>query len=183
MYLYRLVMIISVQIFYNIYLSDACFWFRVVKHNVEMRSVVLFFSSSSFGSNVCMRQNRNTLTPHEEVRCSFKSAAKTLQPQQCHSIHCAGYDHVKCFPDFAAWSSELLSSRKAGARTHKPDSVADREIWIFISQFSWVFSFSYNLLLPFQNLASFCRSTPSFKANKTLIHLLQPLFLSSDLCE
>lgn len=124
-------------------------------------SLVLLLLLLSFGSNVRMHQNRNTLTPYKEVRCSFKPAAKTLQPvSQDNNITVYTTLVMTTFRVFSCFYHPVISQHvgsllheKQGARTHKPDSISDREIGIFIS-FPEVSSFSYDLLLPFQSLAS-----------------------------
>lgn len=92
-----------------------------------------------------MHLNRNTLTPYKEVRCSFKPAAKTLQPvSQDSNITVYTSLVLTTLRVFLLLSScdftacGLLSSWEAGARTHKPDSISDWEIWD-LYQFSWSF--------------------------------------------
>ncbi len=101
--------------------------------------------------------NTHTHTPYKEIRSSFKSTAKTLQPVSRDDYYTA---LVKCVflllssCDFTVWSSGLRSSWEPGTRIHKPNNISDWKICIFyqlLVSFAKVSSFSYNLLLPLKS--------------------------------
>lgn len=179
MYLYRLVMIkiFSVQIFYNIYFSDIWFWF--LKHDIMMLSVLVLLLLS-FGSNFRMHQNRNTLTPYKEVRCSFKPAAKTLQPvsQDSNITVYTALVMTTLKRVFSCFYHPVISQH-VGSLVHEKQGQELTNLIVYqtkrLESLSVFLKFLHSLMTCYclSNvwLLTFCRSTQSFKANKTLFSI------------